>query len=228
MMEIQKPPEFLISNKIQEFLLKNTLPTESEISRHATYLAFRYGSDAKKIKKDIIDKVKISIKDVIDRKEIDRFFAEYPQPKQTDIDDFVKYLHLLRPQLQEDELRQQIEKERLYRKFGGRPRDIGETSELDKFIDIIKTRIVKEDCIKAMQKQGLSYVIKDESGISDKLLKEFIKLIHWIHCHIEFEIIANALKGIVVFCRYLFCDILISVVHVYDWIPFQKITIGIE
>lgn len=173
-MEKQKPPELCVNNKIEEFMRKHILPTETEITRRATYLALRYDGDTKKIKKDIVEKVKIRIRNVIDRKEIDRFFTKYPQPKQIDIDDFVKYLHLMKPKFQEDELRHQIEKERLYRKFN-EPQD--EASELNRFIDTIKTLNNKEDVIKAVQEQGLLYLIKDESKVSDKLLDEFIELI---------------------------------------------------
>lgn len=73
-------------------------------------------------------------------------------------------------------MREQIERERLYRKFHG-PRDSVETSELNQFINLVKTSDNREAVGKLMQKQGLSYLIKDEEGVSDKSLSELVDLI---------------------------------------------------
>lgn len=68
-----------------------------------------------------------------------------------------------------------IEKERLYLKFHGERHIAEEASELDQFIDIFK-RHDKNDISSAMQKQEISYLIKDEGGVSDELLSEFVDL----------------------------------------------------
>jgi hypothetical protein len=159
--------------------VKNTLPTESEITRYATFLALKYGGDAKKVKKDIIEKIKVHVKDEINRKvirkEIHNFLIRYPQPVQRDIDEFINYINLLKTSLNNGEIRQLIEKERLYRRFS-ESEAMKEASELDQFISIIKTNSDKRKIIEEVQKKELSYLIKDESGISDKLLDEFISL----------------------------------------------------
>jgi len=177
--EKEESPEFHISNKIEEFLMKNTLPAESEITRYATFLALKYGGDAKKVKKNIIEKVKVHVKNEISRKairkEIDNFLIRYLQPTQRDIDEFINYINLLKLGFDNDELRQLIEKERLYRRFS-ESEAMKEASELDRFINIIKTNSNKEKIIEGVQKKELSYLIKDDSGISDKLLDEFISL----------------------------------------------------
>ncbi len=177
--EKEESPEFYISNKIEDFLMKNTLPTESEITRYATFLALKYSGDAKKVKKNIIEKVKVHVKDEINRKvirkEIHNFLIRYPQPVQRDIDEFINYINLLKTSLNNGEIRQLIEQERLYHRFS-ESESIKETSELDQFINIIKTNNDKRKIIEAVQKKELSYLIKDESGISVKLLDEFISL----------------------------------------------------
>lgn len=180
---IQKVPEVSISSDIDKeintFLTKNTLPTESDITDYAKYLTIKYGGNAKKVEKDIIEKVKIQVKNSISRKKINEemsnFLAKFPQPAQKDVDDFITYIRLLNLSFKEDELRELIEKERLYRKFHGE-QVMEETSELDQFIEIIKTND-KKDINKAMQKQEISYLIKDESGVSDKLLSEYVELL---------------------------------------------------
>ncbi len=179
-MEKQKSPEFNINNKIEDFLMKNTLPCESDISRQATLLTMKYGGDVKKVKKDIIEKVKVNIRNEISNKaingEIDNFLARYPHPTQADVDAFINYINLLWPNSHNDgELRQLIEKEWLHRKFS-ESRTIKETSELDWLINIIKTNSDKRKIIEEVQKKELSYLIKDDSGISNKVLEEFIAL----------------------------------------------------
>lgn len=179
----QKAPETTISGDLDKeiyvFLAKNTLPTESDITDYAKYLTMKYGGNAKKVEKDIIEKVKVHVKSGISRKkvneEISNFLARYPQPEQRDIDDFINYIRLLKLSFEEDELKELIEKERLYRKFHGDRITVAVPSELDQFIDIIKTRD-KNDISKAMHKQEISYLIKDESGVSDEMLSEFVEL----------------------------------------------------
>jgi len=176
----QKLPESSINNKIKKYLINNTLPTEGDITRFATNLAMKHDGDVKKIKRDIIEKVKIHVKDAIGKKvirrEINNFLARYPQPAENDIDDFVNYIGLLKLNFQEDEFRQQIEKERLYLRFH-EPQCVVEFPELDQLMEEVEIHCDKNDIGKAMQERGLSYLIKDEYGVSDKLLIEFIELL---------------------------------------------------
>ena len=179
---VQKPPEFQISADIDKeinlFLSNSSLPTDADITDYAKYLTMKYGGNAKSLEKDLIDKVKLHVKAGIGRKmvksEIYKFLARYQQPDKNDMDDFVKYINFLKLGISETEVREQIEKERLYRKFH-EPQDIG-SSELEQFINVVKTSNDKDAIAKLMQKQGLSYLIKDETGVSDQSLSEFVEL----------------------------------------------------
>lgn len=169
-----------VANKIDDFLMKNVLPTENAVNKYATYLAYKSCEDIKKIKIDIIEKIKIQVRKELTRKavmvEIKNMFKKYPNPAQSDIDDFVKHIHLLNLNVHEDELRQQILHEMLYNKFN-ESKDIKGSSELAQFLDIIKTYDDKKDISKEMQRQGIIYLIEDDSGLSEKSLDEFIKLV---------------------------------------------------
>jgi hypothetical protein len=181
--EKQKSAEAVISSdidkEINDFLGKHTLPTEGDITDYAKYLTMKFGGNAQKLEKDIIEKIKIQVKTAISRKkinqEIGNFLLRYPQPEQKDIDDFINYIRLSKLNFQENELREIIEKERLYRKFHGDQIEVEAPSELDQFIEVFKTHD-KTDISKTMHKQEISYLIKDESGVSDKLVSEFVEL----------------------------------------------------
>lgn len=179
----QRPQETLINSDIDKeisaFLAKNSLPTESDITDYSKYLAMKYGGNAKKVEKEIIEKVKTHVKLGVSRKkiseEVGNFLSRYPQPTQKDIEDFKSYISLLKLSFKDDELLELIEKERLYLKFHGEGHMIEDSSELDQFIDIFK-RHDKNDISSAMQKQEISYLIKDEGGVSDELLSEFVDI----------------------------------------------------
>jgi hypothetical protein len=175
-----KSTQGFINTKIDEFLKNNILPTESCISRYATGLSIKYGIDAAMAKKNIIELVKIQVKDAIGTKAqseaINNFLTICPKPNETDIEHFIKYINLLKLKFDELDLKQRIEKERLYRKFQ-EPQPIEEPSELDQFVESIKTLNNEKDLSTEMRKQDLGYLIKDESGISDKMLVEFAKLV---------------------------------------------------
>ncbi|NJD78324.1 MAG: hypothetical protein FIB08_14735 [Candidatus Methanoperedens sp.] len=181
--ENQKVHDISLNNNIDEeintFLINKTLPTESDIADYSRYITLKYGVSTKKIEKELIEKIKLKVKENISRKKIDdeikRFLTRYPQPTQTDVNDFINYIHLLKLNFQEDGLRQLIEKERLFRKFH-EPTEAVKTSELDHFVEFIKNHPEKKEIKKAMQKQELSYLIKDEAGVSDELLSEFKEL----------------------------------------------------
>jgi hypothetical protein len=169
-----------INTKIDEFLKSSILPTERGITRYAISLSVKYGIDAEKAKKDIIAQIKIQVKDAIgtkaQREVINNFLTICPQPNENDIKYFIKYINLLKLKFDELDFKQKIEKERLYRKFQ-EPQPVEEHSELDQFIESIKTLNNEKDLSKEMRKQDLGYLIKDESGISDKMLVEFAKLV---------------------------------------------------
>ena len=168
-----------IEKEISTFLADNQLPNEKIITDYAKYLSIKYGGNAQKVEKDITEKVKIHIKAGISRKKINEeiinFLARYIDPTEKDVSDFIHYIRLSKIVFQENDVREQIEKERLYRKFHGH-QEIEKTSELDQFINFVKTSNDKEAIGKLMEKQGLSYLIKDEKGVSDKSLSEFVEL----------------------------------------------------
>ena len=184
----QIPIKFYINKKIEEFLKRHILPNESIINKFATKLAFKFCEDIKKVKHDVIEQVKLRVKNTLIRKaiqnEIRNFLELFPQPNQTDLEDFVKHIRLSKLNIQEDELRQQILDEILYRKFY-KSQDIVEPAELAQFLDIIKTYDNKTDIKKEMQRQGIVYLIEDESGISYKLLDEYIEQITLIERHFQ-------------------------------------------
>lgn len=168
-----------ITKEIDTFLEKNTLPTERDVSDYSKYLTLKYGGTAKNVEKEIIEKVKTQIKKTISRnkikEEINEFLNRFQQPTKDDIDDFINFIRLSKLVFHEDELRDEIEKERLYRKFHG-PQDTVITSEINELVNLIKNTNNKDALSKKLRKQELSYLIKDESGVSDKSVSDFVKL----------------------------------------------------
>jgi hypothetical protein len=181
--EKQKAPEVSISSdifkEINTFLAKTALPSESAISDYAKFLTIKFGINAKQAEKDIIENVKNHVKNGISRKrvldEMDNFLMKFPQPTETDVDDFIDYIRFLKLNFPSDQLRDMVEKERLHRKFHA-----GDVTEektmLDEFIETVKP-LDKKDLGKAMLKQGVGYLIKDEAGISDNLVSEYAELL---------------------------------------------------
>lgn len=167
-----------IDKEINNFLEKNILPTEKDVLDYAKYLTMKYGGDARTVEKNLIEQVKLHVIDSIGRKKIKEeiriFLDNFPEANKNDIDDFIKYTHLLKLSFVEDDLKAQIENERLVRKFGGVKE---ERQEIDKFIDFVKVSNDKGKIGEAMKKQGLTYLIQDESGNTDKSLTDFIELI---------------------------------------------------
>lgn len=170
-----------ISTEISNFLQKNTLPTEEDIADYAKYISLKYGGDSKQVENDIIDRIKSQIKKTIGSnrlsKELGKFLSQYPQPAQTDIDDFIRYIGFLKLSFSETELRELIEKERLYRKFHGSREETAAPAELNQFISIIQSTPDKEGIKDTMTKQHLGYLLKDESGNFDDSLSEIVNLI---------------------------------------------------
>lgn len=179
----QKKPEPFFNcdmiGEIEAFLEKNTLPTEKDVSDYTKYLTLKYGGRAKTVEKEIIDKIKSQIKETISRnkikEEINDFLTRYQEPTETDIDDFINFIRLSKLVFSDDILRDEIEKERLYRKFHGQ-QDPVKTSEINELVNLLKNTNDKDSIKKNLQNQELSYLIKDESGISDKSLSDFVDI----------------------------------------------------
>jgi len=168
-----------ITKEIDIFLEKNTLPTERDVSDYSKYLTLKYGGTASNVEKEIIEKVKTQIKKTISRNkikdEINEFLTRFEQPTKNDIDDFINYIRLSKLVYEDNDLRDEIEKERLYRKFHGH-QDTVVTSEINELVSLLKNTNNKDALSKKLRKQELSYLIKDESGVSDKSVTEFVKL----------------------------------------------------
>jgi len=181
----EKPgkPEIVINSDITKeidiFLDKNTLPNERDVSDYSKYLTLKYGGTAKNVEKEIIEKVKTHIKKTISRnkikEEINEFLTRFQNPTKNDIDDFINYIRLSKLVFDDNELRDEIEKERLYRKFHGHE-DTVVTSEINELVSLLKNTNNKDALSKKLRKQELSYLIKDESGVSDKSVSDFVKL----------------------------------------------------
>ncbi len=168
-----------MEKEIDTFLAKNTLPTERDVADYTKYLTLKYGGIAKNVEKEIIEKIKIHIKKTISHKrikeEINDLLLRFHEPTKNDIDDFINYIRLSKLVFQEDELRDEIEKERLYRKFHS-PQNTEKPSEINELVNLIKNTNNNDALSKRLRKQELSYLIKDESGISDKSVSEFVNL----------------------------------------------------
>ena len=178
--KIEKKTSSEMYPDIDRFLMKNVIPVESEITEFSEDLALKYRVDAQKIKKDLIEKVNVNFKNEFNKKaikaEINKFLFRYPVPSKEDIDDFVNYFNLLKSTYSEEQIREQIETERLYLKFQD-PVLTEKISEFDKLIDQIKGYRDKNDIIRILEEKEVSYLIKDENRVSDKLLFELIELI---------------------------------------------------
>lgn len=178
----QKKPETILNDdiirEIDVFLEKNSLPSERDIIDHTKYMTLKYGCIASNVEKEIIEKIKTRIKKTISGKriksEINDLLTRYQQPTKNDIDDFIHFLRLSKLVFEEDEMRDEIEKERLYRKFHG-PEDAVIQSDINELVNMIKNTKNTDALRKKLQKQELSYLIKDESGVSDSSVSEFVK-----------------------------------------------------
>jgi hypothetical protein len=168
-----------LDNEIKKFLTTRALPTEVDISDYTKFLTMKHGGNIKVLEKDIIEKVKLHVREGIKKNilntEISRFLERYPQPEKSDVDDFVKYMNILKLNIDEKQVKEELEKERLCRKFEEPCAAV--SSEIDQFVSFVKTKKDKESVGNLMQTQGLSYLIKDEKGVSDKSLTEFMDIV---------------------------------------------------
>lgn len=169
-----------LDKEINAFLSTHALPNEADISDYTKFLAMKYGGNIKTLEKDLIEKVKQHVmngmrKNILNA-EILKFLVRYQQPEKSDIDDFVKYINLMNLNIDDNQIRDDLEKERLYRKFH-EPSQAPEANELDQLITFVKGSGDKEAVGKLMQTQGLSYLIKDEKGVSDQSLTDFMEIV---------------------------------------------------
>ncbi len=194
----QKSPVLPINTDIDQFIAKNSLPCESEITRISADLALKYSCDAEKTKKDIIEQVNDNFRVEINKKvikiEIEKFLFGFPNPAKEDMDDFVNYVKLLNLKFQDNEFKEQIETERLYRKFQDPILEIT-GSEIDRFISLLKAYTDKNDFIRALNENELSYLVKDEKGISEKLLFNLVELMVLIERDSPSGIYLNQMAG---------------------------------
>jgi len=169
-----------LDNEIKKFLTTHALPTEVDISDYTKFLTMKYGGNIKVLEKDIIEKVKLHVREGLKQNilntEISRFLERYQQPEKSDVDDFVKYLNILNLNIDEKHVKDELEKERLRRKFD-EPCAAPVLSEIDQFVSFVKTKKDKEAVGDLMQMTGLSYLIKDEKGVSEKSLMEFMDIV---------------------------------------------------
>ena len=175
--EIKK--ENLLIKEAEEFFLKNELPSENEIRYHAKYLALKNGININEIENKITDHAKSHIKKIISAKrikvEICGFLDRFPQPEKPDIIDFVNYIRLSRIIYPETQLKEDIEKERILRKFY-RVHELVEPSLIDQFMSFVKENRDREVIKKYLEKEGNIYLIKEGESVSETLLSELIDL----------------------------------------------------
>ncbi len=107
--------------------------------------------------------------------EINEFLTRFQKPTKKDIDDFIKYIQLSKLVIKEDELRDEIEKERLYRKFHG-PQDAIKTSEINELVNLLKDTDSKDIPNRKSRKQDLTYLIRDEPEVPDESVSEMVEL----------------------------------------------------
>lgn len=169
-----------LDKEINTFLASHSLPTEADISDYTKFLTMKFGGNVKTLEKDIVEKVKLHVRAGLRKSiltsEIFKFLGRFPAPEKSDVDDFIKYMNLMKLNIDENQIRDELERERLYRKFH-EPSASPEATELDQFITYVKSNRDKEAVGKLMQTQGLSYLIKDEKGVSDKSLTEFMEIV---------------------------------------------------
>ncbi|MBU3968285.1 MAG: hypothetical protein KKG76_13110 [Euryarchaeota archaeon] len=179
-----KPVDMIKSDEldieIKKFLTTRALPKEADILDYTKFLALKHRGNVKVIEKDVIEKVKLHVNSGIKKntlnKEISRFLERYPQPVKSDVDDFVKYMNISKLNIDEKQVREELEKERLCRKFE-EPGAFPGSSEIDQLVNTVKGKKDKEAVENLMHKQGLSYLIKDEKGVSEKSLTEFMDIV---------------------------------------------------
>jgi len=178
---IQKEKVDNQNTELEDFLKKHVLPTETDIVDFAKYVTMRYGGNAKKVEAEISVKARDRLKTAISKKRINEeivaFLGKFPNPEKKDIYDFVNFVRMSKSDYSEEDLQERIEKTRLLLKFQEQKAPEEKLSELDQFISYIRSNSDRASISNLLQKQGLGYLIKDEKGVSDKYITEFIELV---------------------------------------------------
>lgn len=177
---IQKEGIENLNSELENFLKKHILPRETDIIDYAKFQTLKIGGNAKKMEIEIASKVRDHLKKVIFRKRINEeiitFLGKYTNPQKSDIDDFINYVKMMNINYPDDELRENIEKTRLFLKFQQKA-IVDKSDEIDQFVGYIKSNSDKDALANLLQKEGFGYLIKDEKGISDKYMIEVFDLI---------------------------------------------------
>lgn len=168
-----------LNETLENFFRTNGIPRESDVRDMAKYLITSGFNDTEK---ELIEKLKQSAKDriltalnnsIIDSN-IKSFLDNFQPYKQSDVDDFIQYLKFTKLIVNESELRDEIERQRLFRKFN--------QPEPDEILDekISRAYIALYDSSKSAKENKkvlthYSYLLKP-----DDALMEFIKNIEII------------------------------------------------
>lgn len=157
-----------LSTKIILFLDKNPRPDEADITDYAKFLALEYGGDltqTEKFKSYIIKGMGLNL--VVEG--INKFLTQYPKPSSKDVDDFVSYINQSNPGINEAELRELVERERLIRKFHWAK--VGTTSEIQ-----VKPGAAQEIAAKKTASKPVP-VVTEVQRIPDETVDEFVESI---------------------------------------------------
>lgn len=176
----EAPASDAIDREIYSFVLRNELlPDEMSIAVFTGELHAKYHIEGAVIDKNIIQKVRANVRKGIIRRqvhdELKLFLARFPEPTQADLDDFISLVHLAKIDFSADEVMELMEKERLFSKFHGSHEEVA--SKLDHFVNDIKNCRDMKMLSDMLKESGHSYLVRDESGISDALLSELITLL---------------------------------------------------
>lgn len=168
-----------VSIEIDDFLKKHDFPSDSDIHDLVRYLKLKYSVNSKIIYEEITNRIKFGLNDsaTIDKiqKEVGFFLDRFPKPEKTDVNDFINYLHILKLRFRDDELREQIEKERLYRKFHESEDDTA-GSGIDHLVNVVKNSD-EEEIQKIIKNEKISYFLKDEVDAYGKSREDLTGLI---------------------------------------------------
>ncbi len=114
--------ENMIMDTLEDFFSKKGIPGESDTKKIARHLISEgYNQDDNKLIETInqLSKRKIasSLNNYIINNEVKSFIDASSAYAQTDVENFINYLKSINPDVNDSELKEKIEKERLYRKF---------------------------------------------------------------------------------------------------------------
>jgi hypothetical protein len=189
-----------LDKEINTFLTTHSLPNEADISDYTKYLTMKYGGNTRALKKDIVEKVKQHVRDGIMKNilygEISKFLERYPQPEKSDVDDFIKYMGLLKLNLDENnsiEMLKQLSKKKVLLalndsiirddvgRFLDRYRSYTQ-EDIEKFINYLRSKKLEVDSdtiLDILEKERLCLKFEDttrEETWQEKISREYISL----------------------------------------------------